>query len=164
MVVVFESKTGTYDFIVQTSVAFAMAKLNCSRSVPDDRIEQFVSTLDLSDETGVGLVGHGSPGAIEKWSASQIGDTLADPVRGVSKKLRQSFGIQESGKMAAARGGNNLVARTVSSTANLGTLGPESATVSKDFCTKFINDLDDAKPKKLTLEGDDVARVCTVID
>lgn len=237
MVVVFESKKGEYDFIVQTSVAFAMAKLNFGRSVKDNRVEPFSSTLDLSDETGLALVGHGSPGAIEKWSAAQIGDALADTVRGVSSKLRkllvtscyagvrvndvagtsvvevlaeklrhrglggleivgyngpsiknaelgffarvvhdptpgsnppsaqlmQAFTLQEKGKNDAALAGNNLVGRTVKTTANLGTLGPQSASASKDFYTQFINALDTAK-SQLTLKGDDVARVCTVID
>ncbi len=88
MVIVFPGARGI-DFIVQTSIAFSLAKINFSLRPCDLRVHQFSPLIDLANTIGLALVGHGSPGAIQGYSAAQIGDVLADPVRGVTKKLRK---------------------------------------------------------------------------
>ncbi len=229
MVIVFENKKGQYDFVIQTSVAFALSKLNYSQTVPDNQVVPFSSTLNLSAVTGLALCGHGSPGAIERWSAEEIGNALARPTLGVTGALKKLIvtscyaGVQVGGKPGTSTvevlasklrgrgvGGLEIVGyngpsikngelgffakvvndptpgattnsaelqkainlqttaqtgfafpSTVNTTTNLGSLGPIAATATKGFYTKFIDMLDKAS---LTLKGDDVARVCVVID
>lgn len=89
MVIVFENDKRMYDFVVQTSVAFALAKLNHSQSVRDERVLPFSSTLDLSAVTGLALCGHGKPGAIQSWSAKQIAAMLVHDKLGVTRALKK---------------------------------------------------------------------------
>ena len=88
MVIIFANKHGNYDFIVQTSIAFALAKLNFSEPL-DESVVAFSPGLNMHDAEKIALVGHGSPGSIEGVSAESIGNAMADPVRGVGRNLRR---------------------------------------------------------------------------
>lgn len=85
MVIVFSH--GQLDFVVQTSIAFAQAKLNFGQNSADTRVEAFSQTLDIGGETRIALVGHGQPGQISGVTAETIGDFLASKVKQRLTKL-----------------------------------------------------------------------------
>lgn len=149
MVIVFENSHGQYDFVIQTSVAFALAKLNYSQSVPDTRVVPFSFTLNLSAVTGLALVGHGKPGAIERWSADEIGNALAHPTLGVTGALKKLVvtscyaGAQVGGKAGTSTVevlASKLRGRGVGGLEIVGYNGPSIKNGELGFFAKVVND------------------------
>lgn len=82
MIVVFANDENKYDFIVQTSIDFALAKVG-------GPIGGYDPTLDFTDVEKLALVGHGMIGMIETMSAEKLAIHLADSARGVTAKLKE---------------------------------------------------------------------------
>lgn len=221
MIIVFSH--GQLDFVVQTSIAFAQAKLSFGQNSADTRVEAFSQTLDVGGETRIALVGHGQPGQISGVTAETIGDFLASKVKQkltklivtscfagaqvgnkpgtsvvevIAGKLRKhgqgglevvgyngpSIKNAELGFFAAVVHPNHVdpqrgaPARAIQ-TAELRNAGGSVPSVSlaqmsptqpgataqqmSTFYSNFISELD---RQKMLLKGDEVARICVVLD
>ena len=73
MVVVFANNNNQYDFIILTSIKFALAKVG-------GPVVAYSPMRNFSNVKRIALVGHGSVGEIESVSATTIGDHLANTV------------------------------------------------------------------------------------
>lgn len=76
LVAVFTNGSGEVDFIIQTSIDYAIKRCG----VP---VVRWVDTPSLQGAAKVAVVGHGSPGQVEGVSADVIATRLCDPVTGI---------------------------------------------------------------------------------
>jgi hypothetical protein len=152
MLVVFENDKKQYDFIVLTSINFALLKLGLG----GEPVVPYSSTLDFSDVTRLALVGHGNIGRIQSVSADVIGTHLADPVRGITKKLTKLLVTScHAGERVGGVAGTSLVEvlaekirhRGVGGLEIVGYNGPSIKSAELGFFVTVVNpaDFDQAK-------------------
>jgi len=76
MVGVVSTEDGKVDFVIQTSIHYGLTRA-------DGPVVRFNNLTDFSGAKKLCIVGHGSPGAIENYSAAQVASILTDATRGV---------------------------------------------------------------------------------
>ena len=81
MVVVI-SASGKYDFVVLTSINFALAKVG-------GPVVPYSPTDNFSKVERLAFVGHGSIGKIQELTGEQLGDHLANDPKGVTGQLKK---------------------------------------------------------------------------
>jgi len=80
MIAVVSTSDGKVDFVIQTSIHYGLVRAG-------GPVVRFSDRTDFSKATKLCIVGHGSPGSIENYSAEQVADILTDPVLGVNQDL-----------------------------------------------------------------------------
>lgn len=103
MVIVIPNTKGEVDFIILTSINYALAQVG-------EPVVEFTREMNLKGEKQICISGHGGVGTIEYIPAKSFADVLADPVRGCKDSLqRLIFTCCHAGRRAGGKVGTSVI-------------------------------------------------------